>query len=94
MFYFISKALTFFSFLFAILSIYDIFWVFRILIGGIVMLFLVSSGPDIPKIFHDSLIKGLINGAVLFWNAGGWILVVLAVLGILVGRIQRKRRRY
>lgn len=58
------------------------------------MLLLTSSVPNLPTIFRDGLINALLNGMVVFWNAGGWVIVILAVLGVLSGLIHRKRRRY
>lgn len=63
-------------------------------LGGIIVLRLVSSAPDLPKIFQKSLIDGLIQGFWLFMNNGGWYLVALAVafaiLEVLVKRVKRR----
>ena len=45
-----------------------------------------------PKIFEEGLIKGLLNGLVVFWNSGGWFLAVLLVVWFILKLIFSRHR--
>ena len=55
-------------------------------------MFLTSSVTDLPKIFEEGLIKGLLNGLVVFWNSGGWFLAVLLVVWFILKLIFSRHR--